>query len=384
MNSFIYVNYQSTSKEILDNFEEHPHDFHILFTPEEAQIQTSIGCDKSIWVEQIARIHENVLSDENHPLHKNVLHVTPICDFNNIKQDVWKKERRHIKFGGGLEWRQMLIHSSINYYAESDLNFRKFLKPTRCFSFLAKKPRAHRIQILDRLIDHDLIDHGFITFASMPKDSESFMHNHYVLSDDILVKERKNIHDHYHRLNKLDQKENYGYNLDLVDKNLVENYEKCAVDIVSETDVDYTVISEKCIRPLIYGKPFVVMGHRHNYHLKEMGFELFTEFFDYDFENRLSTNGNSNFYSNTEVLDPLMCQIKDLCKQDPVYLIKSVQEKIEHNYSTLVRIVLDDNTVEYLKDTFPEHNKHWGMIETRVNRAKDFLKKNNVFKKYVP
>lgn len=65
-----------------------------------------------------------------------------------------------------------------------------------------------------------------------------------------------------------------------------EEYYKSFAQLVTEADVDKSVcISEKTVIPLLFGKPFIVAAPA-GFHetLKEIGFELYDEIFNYDFD----------------------------------------------------------------------------------------------------
>jgi ribosomal protein S17E len=62
-------------------------------------------------------------------------------------------------------------------------------------------------------------------------------------------------------------------------------YNNCFFAALAETSTDITVITEKVITPILFLKPFIVLGDK-GYHqfLKSLGFELFEEFIDYSFD----------------------------------------------------------------------------------------------------
>ena len=64
-----------------------------------------------------------------------------------------------------------------------------------------------------------------------------------------------------------------------------EDYHSALIDIVTETSLVSTFRTEKCVWPLVYMKPFVILGARYiNHNLQKYGFELYDELIDYTFD----------------------------------------------------------------------------------------------------
>ena len=62
-------------------------------------------------------------------------------------------------------------------------------------------------------------------------------------------------------------------------------YKNTLIDVISETSMVSTFRTEKCVWPIVYMKPFMIMGARHiNYNLQKFGFELYDELIDYSFD----------------------------------------------------------------------------------------------------
>lgn len=379
MKSYLYRNYSCLMKDILDNLEKNINSKHILHNPTEAQIMctTQDGYkNPADWQTHLKSVCDTVNSDTGHPLHQNLIHISAACDFNNVKSKIWNTQKRHIKFGTGFEWREFLFHNIVAEYADHDHNYRTRPAVSRSFACLIKKPRPHRIQLLNCLIKNNLSDKGFITFACLPEDKEMLNRfTHLKIDLDAVQK-------HQEKFQFKDQPNRQGFQLSLEAPSLVKNYEPCAIDIVAETDVQYTVISEKCLRPIIYGKPFVIFGNRHNFFLKQMGFELFTELFDYGFEDRLIPNHGSD-YQNPEELQPVFDQLAHWCTVPPHHIMNTCTDKIEHNKSVLVNILLNDQKLQELQDTYPEHQDVWQSNQKLVDKALNFIKTDPEFSKFV-
>lgn len=113
-------------------------------------------------------------------------------------------------------------------------------------------------------------------------------------------------------------------------------YYESFAQLISESNPYTSYISEKTAIPLILGKPFLVCANQgfHKY-LKHIGFELYTEVFDYSFDNEV--NHHKRF-------DGVIENFKQLNKI-PLYQLKELEltllDKIEHNRELVKKMVYD-------------------------------------------
>jgi hypothetical protein len=110
----------------------------------------------------------------------------------------------------------------------------------------------------------------------------------------------------------------------------LEYVESC-IDLVTEAYCISagTVLTEKAYKPMLYKKPFIILGPIHIHQsLKNIGFKLYDELFDYSFDDK----------PYKERLDSVITQIKGILKLPISELIdrcKSLSEKMDHNYKAL-------------------------------------------------
>ena len=110
----------------------------------------------------------------------------------------------------------------------------------------------------------------------------------------------------------------------------LEYIESC-IDLVTEAYCISagTVLTEKAYKPMLYKKPFIILGPRHIHQsLKNLGFKLYDELFDYSFDDK----------PYKERLDSVITQIKGILKIPTLELIdrcKDLSEKMDHNYKAL-------------------------------------------------
>jgi len=104
-------------------------------------------------------------------------------------------------------------------------------------------------------------------------------------------------------------------------------------DIVTESYLNYdsVLFSEKTFKELIFRRPFLLLGAKNqNMFLKKMGFELYDEIFDYEFD----------------ILDTVEQRFNAYCKQIDRYIdlnpetfknkLLCIEEKIEHNFQYIL------------------------------------------------
>ena len=113
----------------------------------------------------------------------------------------------------------------------------------------------------------------------------------------------------------------------------LEYIESC-IDLVTEAYCISagTVLTEKAYKPMLYKKPFIILGPRYIHQaLKNIGFKLYDELFDYSFDDK----------SYKERLNSVITQIKEILKIPTSELIdkcKNLSEKREYNYKALGKL----------------------------------------------
>lgn len=132
----------------------------------------------------------------------------------------------------------------------------------KLFINLNRRPHYHRCMLIDNLEKYKLLDYSYYTWCEYSSEYE----NPY----DFNFWKEELIRD--------------GYN---------DNYYNCKsvlnksplISIVTESEVSHISFSEKVFKPLLIGMPFLVLGAK-GFHkkLEEYGIELYTELFDYSFD----------------------------------------------------------------------------------------------------
>lgn len=162
---------------------------------------------------------------------------------------------------------------------------------------------------------------------------------------DLFAKERL-IKNNYVSLNLWDWSEDdyvfeYRQNkplyIDGIDKTGYWNTPACFKDslfsVVTETYIhDLDFVTEKTWLPIYHKRPFIILGPEGvNQKLKNLGFEIFEEYFDYTFD-------NSSIGRNIKV-KMVVDQIKKVQHLKFSKERKRLQDKLEHNHNLLIQKV---------------------------------------------
>jgi hypothetical protein len=180
-----------------------------------------------------------------------------------------------------------------------------------------KAPKVHRAIMMDMLAKHDIMDKGVVIWRELNQT-----HQFEYWNQEIMLRDQTDNR-------KLFQQET-----------LPLEYTLSFMQLVPESHETNFGLSEKTAMPLFFNKPFLVAGSMH-YHklLKDMGFRLYDELFDYSFDDVSDIKvrydliaENIKKYSNKSTTE-----LKEL--YDMVY------EKCVHNKKVALRLATDSSLV---------------------------------------
>ena len=107
-------------------------------------------------------------------------------------------------------------------------------------------------------------------------------------------------------------------------------YTNAFVEIVHETDINSFFITEKTIRPILFKKPFIIMGCQgYMEGMKKLGFETFDRWLDERYD---QAEGKHRYDSILRRIDQIGSMSYESCTQ----MNLEMQEVIEHNYNHLI------------------------------------------------
>lgn len=208
-----------------------------------------------------------------------------------------------------------------------------------CFNDRINK---HRIRLIDNLAKFDLLKYSAYSW-----------HNtyHRILEGGHLSSEFKYYDG---ATKKLDEQ----YALHKNQFILPEEYYQSFFQIVSETTAQCKFITEKTVAPLLVTKPFLIAGAPgiHTM-LKNLGFELYDELFDYSFDSEERTDYRYKKMCENNIV-PLTKISLDNCKK----LHIKIQDKINYNRKKLLEIASNQNLIPEIGKDIIQHYISTGEI----------------------
>ena len=165
------------------------------------------------------------------------------------------------------------------------------------FLYLNKTRRSHRDLLFDKLTKENVLSNSLY----------SYHHRGIKLNPDYEIEQYKN---YYPR---------YGADRDIYEK----SYNETIFNIVSETSIEETFITEKVWKPIIAKQLFIIHG-KHHYlkHLKNLGFKTYGDFIDESYDNFESVE------QRTDAIIKLCSELKGI---DHTELYANTQEIREYN-----------------------------------------------------
>ena len=226
----------------------------------------------------------------------------------------------------------------------SDYNVDKFETP---FIYLNAKPHSYRCMLMDKMQKSSAIHNCKYTWAFTQSDMEwggyefkNWKEHNVHLEPNITP--TTIIHEHY---------------LDIQLKPFAQ--------LVSESQLDYFFITEKTAKPIFLKQPFLVFGNV-GFHskLKELGFKLYTELFDYGFD----------IISNDEIRAELIVKEFEKLQSVDIYKMYEILKP---------KLIYNMNHVNTLCDSYEANKELVDYIKERIEYFKEPLINKNIHSYYL-
>jgi len=174
----------------------------------------------------------------------------------------------------------------------------------KLYMSLNVKPRLHRSMLMDELCHHDLLKHGHVSWHTNDPD---YLWRYWEPAKLTL--------DYTDSVNQW---------------TVPSTYKSTLFNLITESSTDVVFITEKTCTAMFFKKPFIVLGAS-GFHqeLKNMGFELYDELFDYSFDTDTNLANRINGIINN---------INTLKDQDYELLRRKVKDKVDYNYNKVVEL----------------------------------------------
>jgi hypothetical protein len=181
------------------------------------------------------------------------------------------------------------------------------------FICMNKRPKLHRYILMDKLAKYDLLQGNAVAYREHYEQINYKLKNWVQTS---LFLDQENEH--------------------FIQEKLPKEYHQSFMQIVSETDFELFFLTEKTAVPLFFYKPFLVASNV-GFHqtLKEFGFELYTELFDYSFDNI------ADLEERYEGLLQNIIKYNNCSKKELHIYYNRIKDKLIYNRNLALRIACD-------------------------------------------
>jgi hypothetical protein len=260
-----------------------------------------------------------------------------------------------------LSWEDFFAYQVVEYGIREDIKpFGHNKEISKHFVSLNARAHPWRCLFVDHLYKEGLFDYGYVSW-----------HNSDNWNYDYKFK--------YWKPTKINFDERWLSNtngiLDILHPPKTQ-YQDSLFSVISESNDQVLKITEKTYLPIYHQRPFIVHGPQYFHKmLKNQGFLLFDEIFDYSFD-EIPNDGDN--YSLTRCV-AMLKETKKILNYDPNDLYKILKPKIDHNFKNLFFRVAKRNVNSKIKDIISniEQNKmiefnYYNMLN--VSKHKNFLK----------
>jgi hypothetical protein len=212
-----------------------------------------------------------------------------------------------------ISWTEQCLRSNFPYKTYTPAT--EYVYPFIC---LNNKGHVHRCALIDHLARHNLLDVGVVTH-------HNFLTNH-------------NYPFKYYDGSIRTIDDDFATKLDSF--LLPEQFHNSFLHVVGEATIHAHLISEKTMIPIYLKKPFISLGKEgFNKCLTDLGFELYTELFDYSFDSEPDIDTRASMVADN---------VNSIVGQDYTKLYELIKPKILHNYNRAQEIIHDINYIHPL------------------------------------
>jgi len=219
------------------------------------------------------------------------------------------------------------------------------------YIYMALLPKPPRCQTMDSLAKYNLHEFGAISWREFNRDLKRSEIPEGMMDSEFMEFPWK-----YWKPKRifLDQEfENPGpINWDLLPIEYTQSFMQIVGESITHDGIQ--LISEKTIVPLMFNKPFLaVCSQNFHYALQDIGFELYTEIFDYTFDHK------PDVYDRIEGICKNVLELrKRRHEQGDAALLHMLKEKLIHNKKLAHSITVDPKFIPEELTDFLNHGEY--------------------------
>lgn len=203
------------------------------------------------------------------------------------------------------------------------------------FISLNNAAHYHRCVFIDILAKHDLIKLGAISWRDVMRQYDD---SRAKLSEGTLESIHANVYSfkYWNPVRIILDQALDGTSVIPNQYQIPDQYHNSFMQIVTEATIDRFFLTEKTATPLFYNKLFLVVGSRYFHRsLKQLGFELYDELFDYTFDCEESIE------LRAEGIAQNLNKLRDKTTEELEQILLSVSDKITRNRKLAVQYALN-------------------------------------------
>ena len=246
--------------------------------------------------------------------HNIPLYIVLTCNKENQYDSIIKSYKNIHFLYWETYWITMSFHQLKEYPSNADKEF--------CFPFIIMNSfiKTHKCLLMDLLAEKNLVNKGAVAWHNLNYKDQivDYKYKHWVPE----VKKLSGQFIDIEKLQELSGTLSEVYNLPI-------EYGQSFMSLIMESDPRNFTITEKTAVPLLTGQPFLAFAGR-GYHkkLKDLGFQLYDEIFDYSFDNKIAlASRGSGIVENVEKISKLS---QEELKQINLILLPKLNFNKEH------------------------------------------------------
>lgn len=259
----------------------------------------------------------------------------------------------HRKYGTCYFWWNYWLYFTLHNMRLGEVNEIKTIEPDKFIMTMNNRATTHRRFMMKWLDYYNLLTDSYFSWIRPTNWNFKRMHSTFD-SDMIWSKEEKRYflpsqtwvtkHDSPH-----------------FEDDIPKEFYRTFVNVVNETSTKVVFVTEKTWRCLLLGKPFIVNGAP-NFHksLKEKGFKLYDEIFDYSFD---------SIENDEKRCQQIAQQLYNLKDSDLEQLYDSIYHKLIYNQNLCKEMILNNVGIPDIKSSFLE--RHLNMVEISKNKIQE-------------
>jgi hypothetical protein len=196
----------------------------------------------------------------------------------------------------------------------------KTYKPKTEFKYpfisLNNRSHIHRCAFIDELAKQNLVDKGVVTWIKHLNENSNYSYQYFD-----------------NQIRKLDDDFQTQLNSFIIPQEFHDSF----FHVVTEATCVTPFLTEKTAIPLLLKKPFTIIGSQYyNQKLTELGFKLYDELIDYEYDSVQDLHERSRLFVNN---------IHSIVNCNYIEMYEVLKPKIEFNYNRALQIIKDTNFI---------------------------------------